>query len=244
MMFPELPPPDDKQKKRLLEKCLKEKRKIYNNLVNLTLFIKKEISPKIEKIFPPPSEILDLKIKMTEFFRKEIFTEHCRRCNELAGCCCRHLYLATSDIVYFSIVNKKYYLPAPDWSFLRTKTTIFRSDQVTKGEIRSNWEAKIAGDGCIFLGVEGCILGNKKPQVCLTHICGRLREIIITNQYKYFISENDRLRALWYEWLKKINSKIRNQIGHYPIISATHNVMHLELEEIKKMMTEEITAVN
>jgi len=105
---------------------------------------------KTKEVVPIYNKLFGIKMELNEFFKKNL-RDVCSTCH---GNCCRRYVLeiiGNEDFLMWGFFNFK--LPEPDWDFLAEKES-----------------AKFSFAPCIFLGRNGCLLGEMKPFYCMSYV--------------------------------------------------------------------------
>lgn len=160
-------------------------------------------------------EIKKARKQLHEIFSHPVIYQICSQCHkQYSGGCCQtktDSYMLWKDLVYMAAEDLSFNLPNPDTEFLTS----------------------LKNYGCLFLSSQGCLLGVKRPLICITSICeldlplGIKRLIgdgvLSENQISNLSNElNKNTRLLYVRILNKIlPSAIDNDLINYGILHAT-----------------------
>lgn len=98
-------------------------------------------------------EIKQTRKQLHKIFSHPVIYQICNKCHkQYSGGCCQtktDSYMLWGDLVYIAAEDLNFNLPNPDIEFLTF----------------------LKNYGCLFLSSTGCLLGAKRPIICITSIC-------------------------------------------------------------------------
>ncbi|MFC2062018.1 hypothetical protein ACFLUV_05850 [Elusimicrobiota bacterium] len=137
-----------------------------------------------------PDEPEDIKKIRTSWLRCFGAAEYLEMCSQCGGECCLVPKIPLTNIeILYMITYEKFMLPEINW-------------EIHKRELNNEMEDD--SSSCLFLGDNGCVLGDYRPGRCIFHLCEK------TKDYGSILRKLKKAEALYKKSLEKWSDTVRS----------------------------------